>query len=305
MPRPKLIAIVGPTASGKTALAVDIAQRLSAACEAINADSRQVYRQMDIGTAKPTLEERDALPHQLVDIVYPDEPFGLATWLDLANESLESAWGRGRLPLLVGGTGQYVWALLEGWRVPKVPAHAELRRELEQRPPEDLLAELNRVDPESHEYIQPQNVRRVIRALEVYYATGKPFSHWRTKEPPAFDWLAIGVTLTREELYARIDSRVDAMFDAGFVDEVRRLRENGYARDLPPMSSIGYGEICAHLEGEMTLAEAIKRTKTGTHRLARHQNAWFKQTDQRIRWIAPGDTDAALQHARGFLEEAE
>lgn len=305
MLRPKLIAIVGPTASGKTALAVDIAQRLSAACEAINADSRQVYRQMDIGTAKPTLEERDALPHQLVDIVYPDEPFGLATWLDLANESLESAWGRGRLPLLVGGTGQYVWALLEGWRVPKVPAHAELRRELEQRPPEDLLAELHRVDPESHEYIQPQNVRRVIRALEVYYATGQPFSHWRTKEPPAFDWLAIGVTLTREELYARIDSRVDAMFDAGFVDEVRRLRENGYARDLPPMSSIGYGEICAHLEGEMTLAEAIKRTKTGTHRLARHQNAWFKLTDQRIRWIAPGDTDAALQHARGFLEEAE
>jgi tRNA dimethylallyltransferase len=294
--RSKLVAIVGPTASGKTALAIDLAARLGVPCEAINADSRQVYRHMDIGTAKPTSDERAALPHQLIDIVYPDEPFGLATWLDLANEALESAWGRGRLPLLVGGTGQYVWALLEGWRVPKVPAQDDLRRQLEQRPPEDLLAELHRVDPESREYVQPQNVRRVIRALEVFYATGVPFSHWRTKEPPAFDWLAIGVTLTREELYARIDARVDAMFAAGFVDEVRRLREMGYARNLPPMSSIGYGEICAHLEGEMTLAEGIKRTKTGTHRLARHQNAWFKQTDKRIHWIAPGDVDAALIH---------
>jgi tRNA dimethylallyltransferase len=303
MPRSKLIAIVGPTASGKTALAIDLADRLGASCEAINADSRQVYRHMDIGTAKPTTEERTALPHQLIDIVYPDEPFGLATWLDLANEALESAWGRGRLPLLVGGTGQYVWALLEGWRVPKVPARDDLRRQLEQRPLEDLLAELHRVDPESHEYIQPQNVRRVIRALEVFYATGVPFSHWRTKEPPAFDWLAIGVTLTREELYARIDARVDAMFAAGFVDEVRRLREMGYARDLAPMSSIGYGEICAHLAGEETLAEAIKRTKTGTHRLARHQNAWFKQTDKRIHWIAPGGVDAAWAAADRFLEE--
>jgi tRNA dimethylallyltransferase len=302
MPRPKLIAMVGPTASGKTASAIDLAAHLGVPCEAINTDSRQVYRHMDIGTAKPTPDERAALPHQLIDVVYPDEPFGLATWLDLANEALDSAWGRGRLPLLVGGTGQYVWALLEGWRVPKVPAHAELRRELEQRPPEDLLAELHRVDPESHLYIQPKNVRRVIRALEVYYATGKPFSHWRTKAPPAFDWLAIGITLTREELYSRIDSRVDDMFEAGFVDEVRRLREMGYASDLPPMSGIGYGEICGHLEGVTTLAEAIKRTKTGTHRLARHQNAWFKQTDRRIGWIAPGDATAASSAAAQFLE---
>ncbi|HVP05234.1 MAG TPA: tRNA (adenosine(37)-N6)-dimethylallyltransferase MiaA [Dehalococcoidia bacterium] len=291
----RLIAIVGPTASGKTALAIALAARLGVPCEAVNADSRQVYRYMDIGTAKPTPEERAALPHQLIDIVYPDEAFGLATWLDLANEALESAWGRGALPLLVGGTGQYVWALLEGWRVPKVPAQEDLRRQLEQRPPEDLLAELHRVDPESHEYIQPKNVRRVIRALEVFYATGVPFSHWRAKQPPQFDWLAIGVTLSREALYARIDSRVDDMFAAGFVEEVRRLREMGYARDLPPMSSIGYGEICAHLDGEISLAEAIKRTRTGTHRLARHQNAWFKRTDARIHWLAPGDVDAAVR----------
>jgi tRNA dimethylallyltransferase len=296
--------VVGPTASGKTALAIDIPGRLGAPCEAVNADSRQVYRHMDIGTAKPTPAECEALPHQLIDIAYPDEPFGLATWLDLANEALESAWGHGRLPILVGGTGQYVWALLEGWRVPKVPASEELRRELERRAPDDLLAELHRVDPESREYVQPQNIRRVIRALEVYYATGKPFSHFRTKEPPQFDWLAIGITLTREELYARIDSRVDAMFEAGFVEEVQRLRAKGYSRTLPAMSSIGYGEVCAHLEGEITLPEAIKRTKTGTHRLARHQNAWFKQTDSRIHWLAPGDVDEAVAPVREFMDGA-
>ena len=301
-PLRKLVAIVGPTASGKTALAIELGRRIGVPCEAINADSRQVYRHMDIGTAKPTPKERDALPHQLIDIVYPDEAFGLATWLDLANEALETAWGRGRLPLLVGGTGQYVWALLEGWRVPKVPASHDLRRELEQRAPEDLLADLHRVDPESHEYIQPQNVRRVIRALEVYYATGKPFSHFRTKEPPKFDWLGLGITLSRDELYARIDSRVDAMFAAGFVEEVRRLRDAGYSCELPSMSSIGYGEACAHLEGEVTLPEAIKRTKTGTHRLARHQNAWFKQTDPRIHWIAHGDVDVAVGYVSAFLE---
>jgi tRNA dimethylallyltransferase len=301
-PQRKLVAIVGPTASGKTALAIDLAGRLKLPCEAINADSRQVYRYMDIGTAKATPEERAALPHQLIDIVYPEEAFGLATWLDLANEALESAWGRGRLPILVGGTGQYVWALLEGWRVPTVPASEELRHQLEQRAPEDLLAELHRVDPESHEYVQPRNVRMVIRALEVYYATGKPFSHWRTKEPPKFEWLAIGLRLSREDLYARIDTRVQSMFEAGFVDEVRGLRERGYSCELPSMSSIGYGEVCAQLDGEITMAEAIKRTKTGSHRLARHQNAWFKQTDERIQWIEAEDRDAGVAAVRDFLE---
>lgn len=299
----KLIAIVGATASGKTSLAIDLATRLPGSFEAINADSRQVYRHMDIGTAKPTPDERAALSHQLIDIVDPGEPFGLATWLELANEALESCWARDVVPIVVGGTGQYVWALLEGWRVPQVPAQDELRRDLEARPPDELLAELRRIDPQSDEYIQPQNVRRVIRAIEVFHVTGKPFSHWRTKEPPEFGWLAIGRALSREELYARIDSRVDAMIRGGFVDEVQRLREMGYARDLPSMSGIGYGDIASHLDAEMTLDEAVRRTKVGTHRLARHQNAWFKQSDERIHWLdQPGESCTTV---KSFLEGAD
>lgn len=301
MERPKLIAIVGPTASGKTTLAIDLAQRGEREFEAINADSRQVYRHMDIGTAKPTPQERQALPHHLVDIVDPDEKFSLATWLELANEALGSIWAQGDVPLLLGGTGQYVWALLEGWRVPHVPPDEDLRRKLEARTAEDLLAELLRIDPQSQEYIQPRNARRIIRAIEVSYATGKPFSYWRSKEPPPFDWLAIGTQISREELYERIDSRVDAMFEFGFVEEVERLLAMGYTPDLPPMSGIGYGEVCRHLAGEITQAEAAYRTKVSTHRLARHQNAWFKATDERIRWLEAGDLDGAKRLVEEFL----
>ena len=256
---------------------------------------------MDIGTAKPTAEEQARLPHHLIDIADPDQPFSVGAWLDLARETLESIWERGRIPIVVGGTGQYVWALLEGWRVPRVPPQLELRKELEDKPPEQLLADLKRIDPEAHSMIEPRNVRRVIRALEVYYATGKPFSYWRLKDPPHFDWTAIGIRFERQDLYRRIDDRVDAMMAAGFVEEVRLLRERGYARVLPSMTSIGYGEICSYLDGEITLEEAIARTKLGSHRLARHQNAWFKPADGRIHWIEPGDNRDAISLAEEFL----
>ena len=280
-----MIAIVGATATGKTSLAIELAGRLGGEFEAINADSRQVYRYMDIGTAKPTAAEREALPHRLIDIVDPDEGFSLGRWLQLAKEALDEAWEQGRVPIVVGGTGQYLWALLEGWRVPRVPPQEELRREMEARPPKDLLAELRRVDPESQKFIEPKNVRRVIRALEVYYATGKPLSHWRTKDAPSFQSLVIGLRIAREALYERTDARVDAMVASGFPDEVRGLVERGYGCELSSMSGIGYRELCAHLSGEMALDEAVARTKTGTHRLARHQNTWFKAGDERIRWI--------------------
>jgi tRNA dimethylallyltransferase len=258
--------------------------------EVIGADSRQVYRQMDIGTAKPTAEEQAAVRHHLIDVVEPDEAFSLATWLELAQVALNDIWSRGKQPLLVGGTGQYVWALLEGWRVPKVPPQTGLREEMAAMAPGELLEELRRVDPEAEAYIDPRNVRRVIRALEVQAATGKPFSYWRGKEEPDFDSLVIGIHLPREELYRRIDQRVDAMFEAGFVAEAEALRGR-YGRDLPAMSGIGYREIGEYLAGECTLASAVERTKTGTHRLARHQNAWFKRGDDRIRWVEAGRED--------------
>ncbi len=290
MPR-KLIALVGATATGKTRLGIELARNLDG--EIVGADSRQLYRHMDIGTAKPTTEEQTAAKHHLIDVVDPDEPFSLAQWLDLARMTLEDIWSRGKQPVVVGGTGQYVWALVEGWRVPRVPPQHDLRRELESRPPEDLLAELQRVDPQAEAYIDPRNVRRVIRALEVQSATGLPFSYWRTREPPEFDSSVIGLHLPRSELYRRIDTRVDAMFVADLVGEVRSLLGRGYARNLPAMSGIGYREVTAYIAGESTLASAVEDTKTGTHRLARHQNSWFKRGDDRINWIAADDRAVA------------
>lgn len=285
--RRKLIAVIGATATGKTALGIELARRFDGVI--VGADSRQVYRYMDIGTAKPTAEELARAPHQLISIVDPDQPFGLGTWLNLALDALDDIWARGKQPLLAGGTGQYIWALLEGWRVPSVAPQPELREELLSRPADELVAELQRVDPEAGLYIDPRNVRRVVRALEVQAMTGRPLSYWRTKEPPAFDCLVIGLDVPRVELYGRIDDRVDAMFEAGLADEVRVLLERGYGRELPSMSGIGYREVCEHLAGECSLGSAAARTKTGTHRLARHQNAWFKRSDARIRWLEPGE----------------
>ncbi len=287
-----LIAVVGSTASGKTSLAIELAQQLDG--EIIGADSRQVYRGMDIGTAKPTAGEQHAARHHLIDIVAPDEPFSLADWLELARAALDDIWSRGKQPLLVGGTGQYVWALIEGWRVPSVPAQNGLRAEMEARPAADLAAELRRVDPEAEKFIDPRNVRRVIRALEVQETTGKPFSYWRAKEPPEFETTVIGLHLPREELYGRIDRRVDAMVESGLVAEVRGLLDRCYGRELPAMSGIGYREMCEYISGEIDLALATERTKTGTHRLARHQHAWFKAADARIRWVEAESPEEAV-----------
>lgn len=304
MSRSKLIAIVGPTASGKTSLAIELAGCLDG--EIVGADSRQVYRGMDIGTAKPTAEEQIAAWHHLIDVVNPDEPFSLGRWLELAQAALDDIWSRGKQPLLVGGTGQYVWALLEGWRVPRVPPRNGWREEMEARPATELVAELRRVDPEAESFIDARNVRRVIRALEVQQATGKPFSYWRAKEPPGFETLVIGLRLSREELYRRIDERVDTMVKGGLVEEVRGLLDDGYSRDLPAMSGIGYREMWELRAGEIDIDTAVSRTKTRTHRLARHQNAWFKAADSRIRWIDVGDAavEEASRLAAEFLSES-
>jgi len=298
----RLIAIVGSTATGKTSLAVELARKFGG--EIIGADSRQVYRHMEIGTAKPTTGERSRVRHHLIDVVEPDEPFSLGRWLELAQAALEDVWSRGGgQPLLVGGTGQYVWALLEGWRVPRVPPQPEFRRRMEGREAADLFAEVRRIDPQAAERIGPTNRRRLIRALEVYEATGRPISYWQAKEPPDFETLVIGLRLPRDELYRRIDGRVERMMTSGLIEDARRLLAMGYSRELPSMSGIGYKEACAHLTGEMTPAEAEARIKTETHRLARHQNTWFKVDDPRIHWLdaAEGALEEAVRLAGEFL----
>jgi tRNA dimethylallyltransferase len=280
-------AIVGATATGKTTLAVALAQAIHG--EIINADSRQMYRGMDIGTAKPTPSERAAVRHWIVDCVDPDEQFTLATFLDLAHEALSDVIVRDLMPIVVGGTGQYVWALLEGWRVPRVAPNDELRAELEalaeREGPAPVLEMLRDIDPASAERIDQQNVRRLIRAIEVTRETGVAFSEWQQKSPPAEPATIIGLELGRDDLYRRIDARVDAMIADGLVAEVQGLLDRGYGCDLAAMNSIGYQQICEYLRGECTLDAAVERIKTETHRLARMQHTWFRRDDARIRWL--------------------
>jgi tRNA dimethylallyltransferase len=302
---PLLVAIVGPTATGKTAVAVALAQRIDG--EIINADSRQLYRGMDLGTAKPTAAEQAAARHWLIDLADPDERFTLARVLDLSREAMRDIAARGRVPIVAGGTGQYVWALLEGWRVPRVAPDAALRAELEAVAARGAEGALSRVleaeDPASARRIDPRNLRRVIRAIEVSRATGRPFSAWQEKDgPPAERVVLLGLRFEREELYRRIDARVDTMMDAGLVDEVRGLRDR-YGRDAAAMSGIGYRQLCQYLEGELSLHDAVERIKTETHRLARMQHTWFRADDPRITWLDAGDP-GLLDHAARAVQAA-
>ena len=301
----KLIAIVGPTATGKTALAVRLARVLGG--EIVSADSRQVYRHMDVGTTKPGAEERALARHWLIDVVEPDEAFSLGQYLDLAGAALADVWSRGALALLVGGSGQYVWALVEGWQVPRVPPDGDLRRHLEERAaregPEALHNELAALEPEAARKLDPRNVRRVVRALEVRYRTGQPLSACRTRTPPACDTLVLGLDCPQEELYRRIDSRVEAMMASGLVAEVEGLLARGYDCRLPAMSGIGYRQVCQHLSGEMGLEEAVAKIKTETHRLARMQRNWFRRDAPRIRWIDVSRGDAFDEAARIVASE--
>ncbi|MBI4198870.1 MAG: tRNA (adenosine(37)-N6)-dimethylallyltransferase MiaA [Chloroflexi bacterium] len=303
--RPPLVAIVGPTAVGKTALALGLARHIPV--EIVSVDSRQVYRGMDVGTAKPTQDERARVPHHLVDVVEPTEEFGLATYLELARAAIGDIHQRGRLPLLVGGTGQYLWALLEAWSVPRVPPDPAYRREMEAfgtaHGPEALHARLMDLDPKAAATIDPRNQRRVIRALEVIHQTAVPFSEVRRRGPQRYRSLILGLTLPRAELYRRIDQRADHMLGAGWLEEVRRLLRGGASRLHPAMASVGYGELAAHLSGELSWAEAVRHTKSRSHRVARHQYAWFRLADPRIHWLeaGPGAAQQATHLVTDFL----
>ena len=304
-----MIAIVGPTAVGKSELALHLAQYFP--LEIISADSRQVYRYMDIGTNKPSLVERAAVPHHVIDVVEPDEDFSLAMYHQLAIEALKAIKQKGKLSLLVGGSGLYVWSLVEGWKIPEVPPDQKLRRQLEARAEQEdsqsLYRELQDIDPVAAAKINPSNIRRIIRALEVYHATGQPPSQLQRKEAPAFSVLTIGLTQERSELYRKIDWRVDKMIQRGLVEEVEQLLKRGYSSSLPSMSGIGYKQIGQFLRGEMTLPEAIDKIKYETHRLARHQYAWFRLSDSRIRWFDVSETEGkasivTLNKVKGLIE---
>lgn len=280
-----LIAIIGPTGSGKSKLAIRLAQQFNG--EIVSADSRQVYCHMDIGTAKPSRHELSLVPHHLINIVNPDEDFSLAQYQNLACKAIDGIQRRHKLPLLVGGSGLYIWSVLEGWGIPPVPPDPELRHSLEAKAAtlgrDELYHELIRVAPAAAQRIDPHNVRRVIRALEVHRSTR--FSQSQRKQAPPFKTLIVGLTAARTELYRRIDSRVDEMLAQGLVAEVEKLVSMGYDFNLPAMSGIGYKQIGMFLRDELTLAVAVQQIKFETHRFVRHQYAWFQLKDDRINWF--------------------
>lgn len=278
-----LFVVAGPTAVGKTETALGLAREFDG--EIVSADSRTIYRSMDIATAKPSRAEQALVPHHLIDVVEPDGELTLAEYQTLSYRAIDDIFARNKIPFLVGGTGLYVRAVVEGYNIPRVPPNMVRRMELEQIAAPELYARLQALDPEIAQTILPNNTRRMIRALEVIEATGTKMSDLQTRHPPPYPVVKIGLSLPRPLLYARVDARIDQMISNGLVDEVRRLVERGYAFDLPSMTSLGYREIGAYVRGEITLDEAVTLLKSNTRKFIRHQYNWFRPTDPQIHWF--------------------
>jgi len=286
MARPPLVAIVGPTASGKSALAVELARAVDG--EVVSADSMQVYRYLDIGSAKPTSAEMQGVPHHMIDIVSPDEPFSASDYRKQAMAAIGDILRRGKKVVLCGGTGLYIRALTRG--LVDTPEgddklREELRRKLEEGGPEALHGQLGKIDPAAAQNIHPNNVVRVIRAIEVAMLSGRKMSEFQSAHRFAdtrFDVMMLGIDLPREALYAKIETRVDRMIAGGLVEEVRLLLERGYGRDLKPMRSVGYKEICAHIIDGMPLADAVELVKRNSRRYAKRQMTWLRKEE--VKW---------------------
>lgn len=302
---PLLIALVGPTASGKTALALDLAGIFDS--EIISADSRQVYRHLDIGTAKPSAEERRRVSHHLLDVADPTEEFSLADYQRLAFDAIREIWSRGKLPLLVGGSGLYLKAVTEGYELPTAPPdpdfreikYEEARRQGNSTVHEELLKE----DPETARRLHPNDLRRVVRALEVIRSTGRLFSEFYRvpeKHPLGLQVLKVGLRLPREELYRRIDARVEAMISEGFAEEVKFLVERGFRGALLKIKILGYGDLIEHMDGACSLGDAIERIKRHTRNFAKRQLTWFR-ADRDIRWV--NHDKAVREKAAGIILE--
>lgn len=285
----KLIAIVGPTAVGKTEVAIECALLLHG--EIVSADSMQVYRGMDIGTAKPTAEQRARVPHHLIDLVGPDEEFSVAIYRERAEAVIDDLFRRGRRPLLVGGSGLYVRAVTGKWGMTLAPRDAALRKRMQdearEKGIEALHTRLAGIDPETAAKISSRDEKRIIRALEVFETTGSPMSHFHRLDrarQPKYNAVMIGLTLPRSLLYARIEERIDRMMEAGLLEEVKSLREKGYPSGLVSMKALGYSHLLSYLEGEVDLETAVKLFKRNTRRFAKRQMTWFR-AEPGIHWL--------------------
>ena len=300
--KPKIIILLGPTAVGKSDVALELAVEVNA--EIINADSQQVYRYMNIGTAKPLPAVRERVPHHLIDIVDPDEEFNVAVFRQMAQENIEAIRRRKKNVIVCGGTGLYLKALTRGLfsgpkEEPKI--RRALEAEIESSGLISLYRRLERFDPKATSWIHPHDRQRIIRALEVYDLTGKPISLWQKEHAfseNAFDALKLGLNRDRAELYELINRRCESMIQEGFLEEVRGLAEKGYGLDLKPMQSVGYRHMGLVLNGAMSLDKASELMKRDTRRLAKRQLTWFRQ-DREIRWFHPDAERQGIREAVG------
>jgi len=304
----KLVAVLGPTAGGKTTWSLELAKKFDG--EIINCDSRQIYKWMNVGTAKEpgrwkSLTGRrayiiDGVPHYLIDFLSPDQDFSVAEYQRRAIRRIKEIQRRGKLPILVGGTGLYIKAVVDNMKIPQVKANQNLRDSLETKDNEELWHLLGRMDPGALKVVDPQNKRRIIRALEVCILTGKPFSQQRGLGEPIFESLQLGIRVPRETLHERINRRVTNMIERGLIDEVKKLRQMGFEWGAPGMSGIGYKEIGNYIRGEMDLHEASELLRRNTRRYSRRQETWFKR-DHRIQWVERRDEADRLVNE--FLEK--
>lgn len=295
MSLPRILCIVGPTSSGKTALSLALAKKFDG--EIVNADARQLYRGFDIGTGKPSLEERAGVPHYLFD-EDPAQQISVSEWKEKTLACIREIVSRGRLPILVGGTGLYVQALIDNFSIPEVAPQVELRDELSSLSLEALVKRLEEVDPDALEIVDLKNPRRVIRALEVALTTGRSFVDARQKGESLVDASQLGIERSREDLYARSEAAVDEMLARGWIDEVRRLLAQGFTKETPAMSAIGYRELVDVIEGRSTLTEVVPGIKQATRNYIKRQVTWFKR-DERIVWVS--DQEGAEELVRSWL----
>lgn len=302
---PPLIVVLGPTAVGKTGLSADLCGRFNG--HVVNADSRQIYRYMDVGTAKPTRAEIVNAPHHLIDLRNPDESLSLAEYQKLAYGTINRLHATENTPFLIGGSPLYIRAVVEGLQIPEVPPNPPLREELEALGREGgwraLFAKLEALDPQTAHQIDARNMRRVIRALEIVICTGRSKVELEGKRPPPYRILQIGLDRPRQNLYARIDRRVEMMIERGLIEETKALLAAGYDLELPAMSSLGYREMIDYLQGRLSIEEAQFRIKTETHRYVRHQYTWFRRMTD-ICWfdMTADPVDEILETVEEFLD---